>query len=593
MITAIGDYLFEASWEVCNKAGGINTVIKTKAPHIKNYYKNYVVIGPYFKQAADAEFVESEAPDYLRNAFQVLSSMGVSCKFGTWQIRGEPQAVLIDFKNMMNKKDEIKTEMWNHFRVDSLFAGFDFDEPVCWSWATGILIDEASKSLHGKKIVAQFHEWLSGPGMLYLKMKDSKVGTTWTTHATMLGRSLAGSGFDLYGQLGNFDPAQKAKECGILPKYTMEVACANNADIFTTVSEITGIEAEKLLGRKPDVLLLNGIDVDQYPTIEETSIKHVTFRSTLREFLTYYFFPYYTFDLSHNLMFFFASRYEFSNKGMDILARSLGQLNERLKKENSERTITIFFWVPMANKGTRVEILENKNYYKHIRSLVDMKSDQILSQIVNDFISRKMSAEESMFEKAFMKELKKDILTFQRSGNPPMSTHIIENENNDALCQALKAAGLLNRQEDKIKVVLYPIYVSENDGLLNLSLYDAMAGCHLGLFPSYYEPWGYTPLEAGAMGLSSLTSDLSGFGMYMQSKLLKDNSGIYILKMMNRTKDQQVKDLTEMMYKFAMLDHAERVQNKINAKYLSNLADWKHFVKFYIEAHNRSFEKKQ
>lgn len=591
LIKAKADYAFEVSWEVCNKAGGINTVIKTKALYMKEYYKNYFVVGPYFKANADVEFQEAPLPDYLKKPFEEMKSMGLICHYGIWQIRGDPEAILVDFQNCFSKKDDIKSKLWESFKVDSLFSQFDFDEPVVWSWCVGELLEKISHSLKGKKIVAQFHEWLSGAGMLYLKMNHSSIGTIFTTHATMLGRSLAGSGFDLYGQMGKFNPLEKAKEMNIVPKFTMEVACANYSDAFTTVSEITGLEAEHILGKKPDVLLLNGIDVDKYPTIEETSIKHVTCRGVLREFIMYHFFPYYTFDLQHNLIYFCASRYEFSNKGMDILIKALGILNERLKKDNSGRTVTVFFWIPMGTRGVKVELLENKNYYRHIKSLVDIKSTQILQQIVTDFISRKLSMEDSFFEKDFMKDLKRDILNFQRAGNPSILTHNIENESSDPLVQGLLAEGLDNKKDDCVKVIVYPIYLNGSDGLLDLSSYDAMSGCHLGLFPSYYEPWGYTPLEAAAMGISSLTSDLSGFGMYMKDHLLKENSGIYIMKRLNRKREEEIKELAEMMYNFAVLDHAERVQNKINAKYLSNLCDWKHFVKFYIVAHNKALEK--
>jgi len=589
MITAVAEYAFEVSWEVCNKAGGINTVLKTKAPYMKNYYQNYFLIGPYFKCNADVELQEEEPPVFLKAIFDEMKSQGMVCHYGKWQISSDPSAILIDFKNFFGKKDEIKTRLWEAFGVDSLFSSHDFDEPTIWAWSAGMLLKKIGDALHDKKIIAHFHEWLAGAGLLHLKIENSHVKTAFTTHATMLGRTLADSGFDLYNQLGKFDPMQKAKEYNIMPKHTTEVACAKNADVFTTVSEITSLETEKLLGRRADVLLLNGIDVESFPTIEETSIKHVTCKSILREFLTYHFFPYYTFDLKHNLTFFFASRYEFHNKGMDILIKALGMLNEKLKKEDTPRTISVFFWVPMKTYGVKVELLENKNYYRHIRSLVDMKSNQILQQIVTDFISRKLSVEESFFEKDFMRELKANILSFQRSGNPAIVTHNVENEDKDPLIQGLLAEGLDNKPDDKVKVIVYPVYLSGNDGLLNLSYYDAMAGCHLGLFPSYYEPWGYTPLEAAAMGIASLTSDLSGFGAFIKSKLLKDNSGIFILERLNRSKEQEIQDLTDTMYRYASLDHAERVQNKINAKYLSNLADWKHFVKFYIVAHNRAF----
>jgi glycogen(starch) synthase len=591
MIRANADYVFEVSWEVCNKAGGINTVLKTKAPCMMGYYNNYFLIGPYFKDKADVEFQEEEPPIFLKGIFEEMQSHGLICHYGKWQITGEPSTILVDFKNCFSKKDDIKTKLWEAFRVDSLGSSYDFDEPTTWAWCVGELLNRVGYALHDKLIIAHFHEWLTGAGLLHLKIEKSHIKTIFTTHATILGRALADSGFDLYNQLGKFDPMQKAKDYNILAKHTTELACAQNSDVFTTVSEVTGFEAEKLLTRKPDVLLLNGIDVEKFPTIEETSIKHVTCKNILREFLTYHFFPYYTFDLKHNLMFFFASRYEFHNKGIDILIKALGILNEKLKQEDTLRTISVFFWVPMKTYGVKVELLENKNYYRHIRSLVDMKSSHILQQIVTDFISRKLSVDESFFEKDFMRELKANILTFQRSGNPSILTHNVENEDKDPLIQGLLAEGLDNKPDDKVKVIVYPVYLSGNDGLLNLSYYDAMAGCHFGLFPSYYEPWGYTPLEAAAMGIASLTSDLSGFGAFIESKLLKENSGIFILKRLGRTQKQEIQDLADIMYRYSSLDHAERVQNKINAKYLSNLADWKHFVKFYIVAHNKALEK--
>jgi glycogen(starch) synthase len=591
MIKAVADYVFEVSWEVCNKAGGINTVIKTKAPYMLEYYTNYFLIGPYFKDNADVELQEMETPEFLKGIFLELESLGIICHYGTWEIRGEPKVILLEFQSFFAQKNSIKTKLWEAFKVDSLFASYDFDEPVIWSWCVGILLEKIGSSLNKMKIIAHFHEWLSGAALLYLKLQNSHIKTVFTTHATTLGRTLAGNGFDLYNQLGRFDPMQKAKEFNILAKHTTEVACAQKTDIFTTVSEITSIEAEKILGRKAEVLVLNGIDVERFPTIEETSIKHVTCKGVIKEFLTYHFFPYYTFDLKNTLIFFFASRYEFSNKGMDILIKALGILNQRLKQEDTPITAAVFFWVPMKTFGVKVELLENKNYYRHIRSLVDTKSNQILQQIVTDFISRKLTADESFFEKDFMRELRTNILSFQRTGNPTVLTHNIENEDNDPLVKGLIAEGLDNKPDDKVKVLVYPVYLSGNDGLLNLSAYDAMAGCHLGLFPSYYEPWGYTPLEAAAMGIASLASDLSGFGRFIENKLLKEHSGLYILKRYGRTNEQQIQDLTDIMYKYIMLDHAERVQNKINAKYLSNLADWKHFVKFYIVAHNRALER--
>jgi phosphorylase/glycogen(starch) synthase len=213
---------------------------------------------------------------FLKNVFDEMRSQGMICHYGKWQIHSDPAVILIDFKNCFEKKNGIKTKLWEAFKVDSLGSSYDFDEPTVWAWCAGMLLKRIGDVLHDKKIIAHFHEWLTGAGMLYLKTEKSHIRTVFTTHATMLGRALADSGFELYKELGKFDPMQKAKDYNILAKHTTEVACANNANVFTTVSEITSLETEKLLGRKADVLLLNGIDVESFPTIEETSIKHVT-----------------------------------------------------------------------------------------------------------------------------------------------------------------------------------------------------------------------------------------------------------------------------------------------------------------------------
>jgi len=592
MIKAEADYLFESSWEVCNKCGGINTVIKTKARYMLEYYKNYFFIGPYFKNKAEVELLPKEPPGFLKHIFKDLKREGIICYYGTWQISGEPNTILIDFKNYFSKKDLMKKELWEQFKIDSLSAQHDFDEPIVYSWCVGMLLERIAQLLHDKNVVAHFHEWMAGASLLYLKKQNSRIRTVFTTHATMLGRSLAGSGFDLYSNLEKFDSIQKAKEIDILAKHTTEVACAKNSDIFTTVSEITAIEAEHLLGRKPDMLLLNGICTERYPTIEETSIRHVQNREKLRELLTYHFFPYYTFDLNENLIFFFAGRYEFRNKGLDVLIKALGKLNQKLKERDSSRSVSIFFWVPMSPKGIKFELLENKNYYRHIKNSVKEKSDSILQQIVTDLISRKQSMKESFSEKELLKDLKGNILSFQRSGNPSILTHNLDNEYNDPLIQGLLAEGLDNKPDDKVKVLVYPVYLDGNDGLLDMQIYDAMSGSHLGIFPSYYEPWGYTPVEAAAMGVPFVTSDLSGFGRFIRDKhMSNEKKGRYILEQMNKTHEEVINDLADIMFSYSEKDHAERVQSKINAKFLSELVDWKQFVKFYVEAHNMALEK--
>ena len=493
MIKKEADFLFEVSWEICNKVGGIYTVVRSKiAPTLQYYKKNYYAIGPYFVDKATGEFQEMIAPVGLRDVFAKLKEQGIICHYGVWLVSKEPQTILIDFSGYAKNKDSIKKELWDRFKIDSLGTEFhDFDESVVWSYCVGKLIEEIS-SQSDKKIVAQFHEWLSGAGLLYLKSRGAKVGTIFTTHATMLGRTMTGNNRDLYGQLGRIDSNKVAYELGIQAKHQMETQCANNADVFTTVSEITGIEAESLLGRKPDVLLPNGLDIDKFPTFEEASIKHRLFREKIREFLMYYFFPHYTFDIDKTLVFFIAGRYEFHDKGVDIFIRSLARLNERLKKEKSDKTIVAFFWVPGNIRGIKQELLESKTLFEDVKDSVDDSLHEIGERVLYALMGQKKISAEFLLGPDVVQENKKQILKLtKRSGNPLLSTHDLHNGGEDLILQGFRQNNLLNKEEDKVKVVFYPIYLTGADRLLDTTYYESMQGSHVGVFPSYYEPWGY------------------------------------------------------------------------------------------------------
>ncbi len=582
------DILFELSWEVCNKVGGIYTVVMSKAALMKKHCKNYILVGP-LQEKSKYDFEAQKPPEEIRQSFEELAAEGIKCQYGVWKIKGEPTVILIDFYELVNKKDSIKSEMWEKYQIDSMNVGWDFEEPMLWSYAAGKMIESITKKYPWQKASVHCHEWMAGFALLYLKSKKVKTGAVFTTHATMLGRSLAGNNVDLYSQLEHLDPQHEAHRLNVESKFLTERACAHTADIFTTVSEITSIEAEKLLGRKADVLVLNGLDIGKFPTIEETSIKHVTVRDKIREFLSYYFFPYYYFDLSHNLVYFIVGRYEFRNKGLDILIRALGKLNQRLKEEDSKRTISVFLWIPAGQSGIRTEILENKNFFRHIKNFVEYHSEDIIKKVVSNIINQKKLTITNIFEEEFLHQLKKDSLNFKREGDPPLSTHYMD-EKNDAMVQALRENGLNNKEEDKVKAIIYPVYLDGADEMINLSYYDTIAGCHLGLFPSYYEPWGYTPLEGAALGVASLTTDLAGFGRFIQ-KHEKKKEGIFVLKRMDRSEEEQIDDFTDIMYHYAKLNRYQRVHNKTVAKSLAAYADWSILIENYIEAHNRAVDK--
>jgi glycogen(starch) synthase len=593
--------VFEASWEVCNKVGGIYTVVKSKASLMNNHYPNYFLIGPYFERNAETDFVEEQYPHGFGEVFDELKKEGIVCHFGRWQVKSYPRTILIEFSGLWKKKDEIKARLWDKFRVDSLYAPGDFDEPVIWSTAVGMLIERFIAKKHERNennfsYVAQVHEWLSGACLLYLKMNGVKVATVFTTHATMLGRSIAGMGRSLYDELEYIKPDEEAKNLGVAAKHTLEKAAANAAEIFTTVSEITGIEAEHLLGRKPEVLVLNGLDIDNLPTYEEAAYRHRINREKLHNFLRFYFLPYYYFDINDTAIYFIVGRYEFKNKGIDLVIDALAKLNDRLKKEKSTRTVICFIWIPREVHGVRDEISVNKTSYLTLKDFIAEHMPDIQTNIVTNIIktgTKGAAAKEissNLFDAEFIHNIKTLELNFAKKGNPPLSTHNIPNEWDDAIIKELLSKGLDNKADDPVKVIFYPIYLSGVDGLTDLAYYDAMNACHFGLFPSYYEPWGYTPLECGALAVPSLTSDLGGFGRFMLQKTT-GTSGIYVLKRYKRNMDDVMNEFADTLYRFAKFNATERVQQKILAKELTNLADWKVLIENYYNAHDLAIKK--
>ena len=587
---AEADVFFEISWEVCNKVGGIYTVVTSKIRPMLNYYKldSYFCIGPYFPEKAFGVFEEKVPPEDIKKVFEKLKEQGIDCHFGTWLTEGNPNTILIDFSNFAKNINNIKGELWDWFQIDSLSTSYsDFGEPNVWARAVGILLNELEQAWHQKKIVAQCHEWLAGGALLYLKHNNSKIGTVFTTHATMLGRTLASQNINLYSQLESIDPQKEAYNHGIQAKFLMEKKCAENAGAFTTVSEITGIEATHLLGKKPDIILPNGLDISKFPSFEGVSIRHKLFKNKMKDFILYYFFPYYSFDIDNTLIYFLAGRHEFHDKGIDIFIDALGELNRRLKSEQSDKTVVIFFFVPGNIRGIKPELLEAKTKYRDIKDEIDDEIEDIKNHIVHALLSKKKFTQHTLLDDVTSADMKKKIMSLAKEGPPPLSTHDLHDEDTDEILCSLKKNELVNKKEDRVKVIYYPIYLTGADGLMDTSYYESMIGSHLGVFPSYYEPWGYTPLEAGALGVGSITTDLAGFGRYICKDCNQGKQpGVYVLSRFNKDDQRVTKDLVRTLYSFTNLTKQQRVENKITARNIAQKCDWKYFVKFYIQAHN-------
>ena len=588
------EVLFEVSFETCNKVGGIYAVLESKAKRMVELYKdNYFLIGPYYPEKAVTEYLKQNPPNFCEKVFSELKDKGINCYFGKWLIQGKPNVILIDFKEILKNVNQIKWELWRDYKIDSLGSGFDFDEPVAWSTACGIVIDKMLPCFKNKNIVGQFHEWLSGAALLHL---HKKIPTVFTSHATTLGRAIASWGEDLYSEVNEslkkrivIDPKRPYKY-GVQAKHLMEKACANYASVFSTVSEITSKEAEYILGKKPDIILPNGLDMERFPTMEEFALLHRKYKEKMKNFFNAYFNPYYETNMWDAMIFFTSGRYEFRNKGFDIFIEALGKLNEKMKKEGIKKNVFTLFSVPKDNVKENIELLESIKLYNDMKEKVSDELPWIEEMALDSIVKGKMPKASVIFRKEFLQECRKKFSSFKKEGNPPFSAYITDE--NDLIINAFKKNNLLNRHEDKVKVILYPTYLSTTDRLLGLNYEQVIQGSHLGVFPSYYEPWGYTPLEFAANGVMSITTDLAGFGIFIkQHSNQNELPGIMVLERENKTHEDIVKQLYEMLWSIATMSRNDRIPKKAQAKSLASLADWKILIKNYIQAHNMALEK--
>jgi glycogen(starch) synthase len=590
----------EVGYEVANKVGGIYTVLASKAENMCRSAKDYYVIGPFYEKNATVEFEESQPDEGMKKVFDSLKkSQGIICRYGHWLVDGKPKCILIDPGSFRERVNDVKKELWDRFKVDSLNADWWYDEPLPWSRSAGIVVEELYRAgILGKNVIAHFHEWLSGAGLLHLKARCPEIRTVFTTHSTVLGRTIAEVGKeDLYALIAEglskkqSAPDAKAKEYKCECKHTLEKATAQNTGVFTTVSHTVVPECEYILGRKPDKILPNGLNMNRFPLMEDISSRHIHLRNRVRQFLTCYFSPYYEFDAKNTLLYFISGRFEFHNKGIDVFIDSLGRLNQRLKTLNNKQQVVVFLWIPERTMERKRTVLENMDLFEHAEEVVKEEGKKIENRIMKSFASGEFSQKAKIFDEKFLEDMKKMELQLKsrHDQTPPITPFDLFSEN--LITEALKKNGLMNRKEDKVKVIYYPAYLSTTDGLLGMNYYDAMIACHVGVFPSYYESWGYTPLEAAALGLQSITTDLSGYGRFILPQLGKHDMSIMVLKRQNVPYNEVVESLTNMLFAIYRMPKKQRGMCKIRAKHLSMLADWEILIKEYVKAYEMALKK--
>ncbi|RKO98151.1 hypothetical protein CXG81DRAFT_11100, partial [Caulochytrium protostelioides] len=601
--------LFEVAWEVANKVGGIYTVLKTKAPvTAEEYGDRYCLIGPLSYKTAPMEVERIAKPknEAMRVTLDCLSHHGIKFLYGRWLIDGAPRVLLLDTSSAYHRMNEWKTDLYNTAGVPSPSDDHETNEAIVFGYLVAWFLGEFAyrqKQLAGtlsrsdeksgkavqprqeRAIIAHFHEWLAGVALILIRKRDLPLATIFTTHATLLGRYLCAGDVDFYNNLKYFDVDAEAGKRGIYHRYCIERAAAHCADVFTTVSHITAYEAEWLLKRKPDGVTPNGLNVIKFSALHEFQNLHARAKAKIHEFTRGHFYGHNDFDLENTIYFFTAGRYEYRNKGVDMFIESLARLNHRLKHYNSPVTVIAFIIMPAKTHSFTVEALKGQAVVKQLRDTVSEMHhnigqrifDQAARGIVPD--SRNIATEHDLVA------LKRRIYALKRDGLPPIVTHNMADDSKDPILNQIRQVRLFNAPEDRVKIIFHPEFLNSNNPLFSMEYEEFVRGCHLGVFPSYYEPWGYTPAECTVMGVPSITTNLSGFGCFMDEMISHPSDyGIYIVDRRLKSIEESCNQLADQMFEFCQKSRRQRINQRNRTERLSDLLDWKRMGLEYVKA---------
>lgn len=524
------EYIFETSWEVCNHIGGIYTVLSTRAASMQKVYRDHVfLVGPdvwhenncpYFKE------VKSLLKEWKKQALKE----GLHVRVGRWTIPGSPIAILVDYNDFWEQKNSIYRHFWEVYGVNSLPAYGDYDESSLFGYAAGKTMESLYRFLHLEEhaVVAHFNEWMTSFGLFYIREALPQVGTLFTTHATSIGRSIAGNNKPLYDYFLGYHGDQMAEELNMVAKHSTEKRAAWEADCFTTVSQITNKECQQLLDKAADIVTPNGFEGEFVPQTDSLfARKKNAARRRLKEVAEQVL----GFPIKENTQFVCTSgRYEWKNKGIDVYLHALKRIKEQ---NNSDKDIVAFLFVPAWQRGIQDPARRTDN----------------------------------------------------------MTTHILYNPQGDPIMHTLQYLAIRNREEDKVKVIFVPSFLDENDGVFNMSYYDVLIGMDITVFPSYYEPWGYTPLESIAFHIPTITTDLSGFGRWVKPYSEQIADGVEVIHRTDSNWQEVVSNVANTICAYLSLpvDAQKEARSKANAIALK--ASWKEFFRYYQQAYHIALTK--
>lgn len=540
-LTKQPDFIFEASWEVCNKVGGIHTVLSTKAALLEQkYQEKYILIGPdvWKGTGVHPEFLEDKTLFKLWR--QQMEQEGLKTKIGRWRIKGNPIAVLVDFTPYFFDRNDIFKHFWIKYKLDSIYGQWDYIEPALFGFVVGKVIEcfYWSHINSTDYVVAHFHEWMTGTGLLYLTEHVPQIATVFTTHATVTGRAMGGRGLALYQNLDNFNPEQHARESNVLSKHSLEKITAQNADCFTTVSHVTANECAKILGKFPDVITPNGFDISNIPPLAELENTRALARKKMLKVAEGLFNQSFKQD---SFLLIKSGRYEYRNKGIDVFIDALKELQNR---HAVDKTVISLIFVPGNQTGPRKELVDRIQH--------------------PDF------------------------------GNPLPSellTHYLQDAQKDPIVRQIRELKLNQDANDLVKIIFVPTYLDGNDGVFDMKYYDLLSGFDLAVFPSYYEPWGYTPLESLAYYIPSVTTDNSGFGKEFLALNMQKSNGLVVLERKETSSRLIANKVADTIEFFLNQPDSEIHAAKLAAHRISQYFVWENRMKFYEEAYAIALEK--
>lgn len=539
--TIAPEYLFESSWEVCNKVGGIYTVLSTKAHTLQQVFNDKVIfIGPDVWANTDApDFVEDEKlfaewREYAKNTDKL------KIKVGRWDVPGNPPVILVDFQPFFKERDTFFFSMWEHFKVDSIHAYGDYDESCIFAYAVGKVIESFYyfNKLENKKVTALFNEWMLGMGALYIKKQIPAIATLFTTHATSIGRSIAGNDKALYAYMDGYNGDQMAKELNMDAKHSLEKQTAHHVDCFTTVSDITARECKQLLDKEPDIVTPNGFERNFVPEGKEYKKKRTEARHTLINVAE----KLLGCPISEDALLVSTSgRYEYRNKGIDVFieamngVRTSGQL---------QREVIAFIMVPAWVRDARADLQEVVEHNIKTTSPLQM----------------------------------------------PFITHWLNLMEQDKVLNYTAHVGFNNAATDKLKIIFVPCYLDGRDGIFNKPYYDLLIGMDATVYPSYYEPWGYTPLESVAFGIPTITTNLAGFGLWAQKSVSgKDiNEGVAVINRTDFNYFEVADAITASILSLTRKSEKEVEMIQKCCFELANKAEWSNFIVYYETAFDKA-----